>query len=369
MAIRGLRRGVNAVNPYIPGKTIEEVRRDLGLQEVIKLGSNENPYAPFPYAIKAMEEELRQLNCYPDVTFKEIKELLAFKFGLEPVNFAISHGAEGMLQTMGKCFIEDGDEVIIPETTYGLYREISKLMGAKVKTVPLTKDYCLDLKSIRQAVKPQTKLIWLCNPNNPTGTVFSKTEFHKLVTELPENTWIVLDEAYAEFAQVSLLPETTQYIKEGRQLIVIRTFSKAFGLAGARIGYAIASPEMITVIDTVSEPFNANRIGLAAATATLKNDTDYFNRSLQSVIEDRKKISKQLQIRGFKVITSHTNFVYFETPYNADELADYLLKEGVIVRSCTGWGLTKGIRVTVGTTEECDKFLEKIKSFQKMKQN
>ncbi|MDK2823128.1 MAG: histidinol-phosphate aminotransferase [Clostridia bacterium] len=361
MNIKGLRRGVMTVNPYVPGKTIEEVKREKGLKEVIKLGSNENAYAPFPGALEAMQQELTRLNCYPDITFVEIKELLSKRYGLTVQHFAISHGAEGMLQNIGKCFIEDGDEVIIPHPTYGLYSEISKLMGARVIETPLNDKYVIDLEAIKKALTPKTKLIWLCNPNNPTGTIFDKNDFNDLLGQLPDNTWIILDEAYAEFAERTKLPEIIEAVQKGKSVIAIRTFSKAFGLAGARIGYAISSPEMITVIDTVSEPFNANRVGLAGATATLKKDHEYYQQSLKTILNDRKRVISELSSLGFEVIPSETNFVFFSTPYDCQELANFLLEYGIIVRPCSSWGLPNSIRVTIGTTDECNKFISTLK--------
>ncbi|MFZ5945558.1 MAG: histidinol-phosphate transaminase [Bacillota bacterium] len=362
MEIIGLRRGVRDVLPYVPGKTIEEVKRELGLTDVIKLGSNENPYAPFNNSFTAMRNELKALNCYPDVTFKEIKRLLAERFNLTSENFAISHGAEGMLQTLGKCFLENEDEVIIPKVTYSLYHEISKLMGAKVIETSLTNKLVININSIMDALTEKTKLVWLCNPNNPTGTIFPKEDLEYLLGNLPRSTWVVLDEAYAEFAEKNKLPDTVDFIKNNKKIIMVRTFSKAFGLAGARIGYAMASPKMINIIDTVSEPFNANRVGLAGATAALKYDRKQYLQSLETIISDRKRLEEALQKMGCGVVASHTNFVYFYTPLKSTTLTEILLQNGVIVRPCNGWGLENGIRVTVGTTEECNKFLATLKN-------
>lgn len=357
MALKGLRPEVLSMDPYEPGKTIEEVRRELGLERIIKLGSNENSYAPFPEALEAMRGEMKNANRYPDIAFEEIKGLLADIHGVAPENIAISHGAEGMLQAMGKCFIEKGDEVLLPSATYGLYREISKLMGARIVDVPL-KDFTVDLEKAAEAVTERTKLIWLCNPNNPTGTIIEPRLLDRLFERLPDSAWVVLDEAYAEFAPKNLLPDRARLIFEGKNLVSIRTFSKAYGLAGARLGYAIASEEAVTVIDTVSEPFNANRIAIAGGLAVLTRDRAVCEKARLAIIADRMKISGKLEKMGLSVVPSQANFVFFETPFPAADLSDGLLKKGIIVRPCGGWGYDRAIRVTVGTEEENSAFIE-----------
>ncbi|MDO9509526.1 MAG: histidinol-phosphate transaminase [Thermovirgaceae bacterium] len=359
MALKGLRPEVLSMNPYEAGKTIEEVRRELGIEKIIKLGSNENAYAPFPEALEAMRAEMKNANRYPDIAFEEIKGLLANIHGVEAKNIAISHGAEGMLQAMGKCFIEKGDEILLPSATYGLYNEISKLMGGRIVSVPL-KDFAVDLERAAKAVTKRTKLIWLCNPNNPTGNIVEPRLLDRLFEKLPKNAWVILDEAYAEFAPKDLLPDRVRLISEGRNLVSIRTFSKAYGLAGARLGYAIAGEEIVTVIDTVSEPFNANRIGIAGGVAVLTRDMEACERARLMIIADRQRISESLEGMGLFVVPSNTNFVFFETPFSAEDVADGLLKQGVIVRPCTGWGYDRAIRVTVGTSWEVDVFLETL---------
>lgn len=356
MTIKGLRCAIERVSPYVPGKTVEEVRRELGLAKVIKLGSNENPYGPFPSVIEAMTRELANLNQYPDVNFKEIKELIGQLHGVPVTRVALSHGAEGMLQTMGKCFIEEGDEAIVPAATYGLYREISVLMGGKVVEAPMD-GYHIDLNAVISALTPATKLIWLANPNNPTGTVFPLDDLEKLLDAVPEKTWVILDEAYAEYAQPERLPDRVRLIEEGRQLVAVRTFSKAYGLAGARLGYAIASPEMISVIDTVSEPFNANRIGIAGAVSVLTDGQDEYREALARVRADKKRLETILRESGWEVVPSNGNFVFFQTPHDAGRLAEELLYQGFIVRPCGLWGYGNHLRVSIGRTDQVDQFI------------
>lgn len=360
MNIPGIRKAVCKMRPYEPGKTIEEVRRDLGLENIIKLGSNENPYGPFPASIEAMKHEMASGNRYPDIAFEEIKGLLAQRHNLKPENIALSHGAEGMLQSITKAFIEEKDEVIIPSVTYKLYEELSKLMGAEIVRTPM-KDNAVDLSAVGKAVTEKTKLIWLCNPNNPTGTHFNHDELVSLLKDLPEKTWVILDEAYAEFCPKDELPDRSKLIYEGENIISVRTFSKAYGLAGLRLGYGAARPEVIRAIDTVSEPFNANRLAIAAGIAVLRDGQESYTKALETIINDRKRMEEKLRGMGCNVTPSSTNFVFFETPYDCDYLSKQLLRRGIIVRPCSIWGCNNAIRVTVGTSEEVDEFLKVIK--------
>lgn len=352
MSLKGIRKAVLQVDPYIPGKTTEEVMFDKGLNNVIKLGSNENPYGPFPNALNAMTEELSRINTYPDVSFKEIKRVVAELTGLAPENVCISHGAEGMLQTIGKTFIEPGDEVIIPSSTYGLYREISKLMGAKVVEVPMKEEHYIDLHGCLMALSERTKLIWLNNPNNPTGTVFDREDIMEIFRKMPPHSWVILDEAYGEFTDPSYLPDTGSLVREGKNVISVRTFSKAFGLAGARVGYCLCCEEMSVIIDTVSEPFNANRIGIAGALATLKYDRKDYLHALARIRNERDRLVIAFESLGLRPVRSHTNFVFVETGFNADMVADRMLDKGVIVRPCKGWDYPSALRITVGTPRE-----------------
>ena len=356
MSIPGVREAVRMVSPYVAGKTIEEVQREYGLTDVVKLGSNENPYGPFPAALEAMRAELDLLNTYPDATFEEIKALIGSLYGVSGAEVAISHGAGGMLETLARTFIEAGDEVIMPRQSYGLYREITRLMGGELIEVDLDGEYRIDLEAIAAAVGPQTKLIWLCNPNNPTGTLFDRNRFSALLERLPPHCWVVLDEAYAELADPELLPNAVACMRD-YNLIAVRTFSKAWGLAGARLGYALARPEVIRVIDTVAEPFNANRIGLAGAAAALMRDRDYCLDVIARIRATRARLTEALERFGWRASVGQGNFVFVDTGLDAADLARRLLERGVIVRDCGGWGYPRHLRISIGTDAEIDRLL------------
>ena len=354
--VPGIRAAIKGVTAYQPGTFIEEVQGDLKMSQIIKIASNENPYGPYPESIKKMTQEIEKLNQYPDSNFKTLRQTLGRVHGISPESICLSHGAEGMLQTIGKCFLQEGDEVIVPTATYTLYKEISKVMGARVIEVPMDRK-AVDLLAIKKKVGPKTKLIWLANPNNPTGSLINKTTLNQLLDDLPAHAWVILDEAYAEFADAAMLPDRVALIEEGRRIISVRTFSKAYGLAGARLGYAIAAPPVITVINTVSEPFNANRIAIAGALGAINGDGDHFQKALALMIQDRENTQKRLKGLGLRVIPSQTNFIMFETPIPAQDIFNALLKKGVIVRPCDAWGYPHMVRVSIGTTEQMDIFI------------
>jgi len=358
-SVAGIRVSINDVTAYQPGKFIEEIQDQFDLDEVIKIASNENPYGPYPQSIKQMKKEVEKLNQYPDSNFKALRETIGSLHGVSSECISISHGAENMLQTIGKCFIEKNDEVIIPCATYTLYREISKIMGAKVITIPMEKE-TVSLSAIEKHIGNKTKLIWLANPNNPTGTIVEPEEIDSLLECLPEHTWLILDEAYAEFADAELLPDRVSLIRKRQPIISVRTFSKAYGLAGARIGYAIASPEVTTVINTVSEPFNANRVAIAGALAAINEDGEYFIKVVDQIKQDRTRSELQLSQMGLRVIPSQANFIMFETPVPAQKIFDALLPFGVIVRPCNAWGLDHMVRVSIGTTNQMDRFVHAL---------
>lgn len=363
--IPGVRPTIVDVNPYVAGKTIEQVKRELGLTEVVKLGSNENPYAPFPEAMVAMQGALSAIHTYPENSFVELRNLIGAEHGLSGDHVAIGHGAGGMLETIARAFIQPEDEVVMLKQSYGLYREISRFMGAAVREVSLNDAYRADITDLAAAITDATKIVWLCNPNNPTGTVMDSTDLTAILDALPPQGWLVVDEAYAEFAAEELLPNTRGPLEAGKNIMVIRTFSKAYGLAGARLGYALATPETITAIDTVAEPFNANRVGIAGATALLGTGRATVEAAVARIRAGRAYLEAELSAAGSVVTPTQTNFVFFELPSdeprNADTITDALLHRGVIVRSGSPWGYPRHLRVTVGTDSENEVFLKNFR--------
>ena len=358
--VKGIRKEAYDCEKYVSGKSMDEVMAEYGLSSVIKLGSNENQYGPYETAFKEMQAEVGRINIYPEKNYIRLKELVGEKLGVTKDWVSLGHGAGNVLDSVAKTLLEDGDEVIVPQQSYRLYREISKIMGAKVIEVPLNDSYTIDLNDFKKALTPKTKIVWICNPNNPTGSIIDQDSFSSFIDAMPENCWMVLDEAYAEFCDSDLLPDVMKFIKEGKNVIDIHTFSKYYGLAGGRIGYLVASPEFVNWYDTVSEPFNANRIGLAGAVALMENEEE-CKKYGDLMIHDREWLNEELTKLGCKCYPSYANFVFFETPYSASEIGEKLLQKGIIVRPCGGWGYEKHLRVSIGTTEQNKEFLQGIK--------
>lgn len=380
--IKGIRREAYDCDAYVSGRSMDEVKEAYGLSQVIKLSSNENPYAPFEKCREAMISEINRINIYPEKNFKKLKMLLGEKFGVSKDYISLGHGAGSVLEEIAKTFLEEGDEVIVPKQSYRLYREISKIMGAKVIEISLDESYSINPEDFIAAITPRTKLIWICNPNNPTGTVIQREKFENLVESLPEHTWMVVDEAYAEFADWEELPDIISYIRNRKNVISVRTFSKYYGLAGARLGYLIAHPEVIRMYDTVSEPFNANRIALAGAVTLIEHEDDICRKYGDLLIQDRELLNKELIKMGCIPTRSGGNFVFFRirdddvcqnancqdaicqnaVQRDAMAISNVLMHRGVIVRPCNGWGYPQHLRVSVGTTEQNQTFLRELET-------
>lgn len=359
--IKGIRKEAYNCEAYVSGKSMDDVMEEYGLTQVMKLGSNENPYGPYEKCKEAMAAEIGKINVYPEKNYIKLKKLLGEKFGVDSDCVSLGHGAGNVLDEIAKTFLEEGDEVIVPQQSYRLYREISKIMGAKVIEVSLDENYTINLDDFKAAITPKTKLIWVCNPNNPTGSVIPKENFDAFIYALPEQTWLVVDEAYAEFADQEMLPDLVKHINANKNVIIVRTFSKYYGIAGARMGYLISSPEVITMYDTVSEPFNANRVALAGAVELVENEQETCKKYADIMIHDREMMNKELEKMGCTPYTSHANFIFFRTPFEASVIGELLLRKGLIVRPCSGWGYHNHLRVSIGTTEQNQVFLKEMK--------
>lgn len=356
-----LRKSVYNATKYVAGLTTDAVMKKYGLSSVAKLGSNENNYAPFKSTLAVMQKELARASVYPEKNYEGLRQALGKMYGLNGDWVALGHGAGNVLDTIAKMFLDYGDEVIIPNQTYGLYREVCLLMGATIVDCDLNDDYTIDLEAIKNCISDKTKLIWICNPNNPTGTIIDKEALETFIRTLPEDVYVILDEAYVEFCKEELRLDTMQLVKEGCQLLCVRTFSKYYGLAGQRVGYVVADKEVIDYYNTVSEPFNANRVGLAAAVDIIQNSKEEAKHYSDLLMKDKEYLQKELMDLGITTYQSHTNFLFSEVPITGVEFAEQLLCLGVIIRPCSGWGYPNHIRITIGTTQENEKLLQAIK--------
>ena len=348
-------RGLGAA--YKPGTPIEEVKRRYKLSSVIKLASNENALGPSPKAVAALRSAAASLHRYPDAACGELKARLARHLRVQPESLVIGNGSDELIVLALRAFVDPGDEVVVATPTFLIYELQSKACGAAVKVVPL-KQYRYDLEAMKSAVTVHTKLVFIANPDNPTGTYVTKQELDDFFERLSPRTIVFLDEAYYEFAEARDYPQSIPYVTE-RSLIVARTFSKAYGLAGLRVGYGIMQPSIAAALEAVREPFNVNSLAQVAACAALE-DATFLRQTRQVVKSGRTYLVKELQRLKLRYVPSATNFILIELGPAAADVAQALLKQGVIVREMSAWKLTGCIRVTIGKMPENQRFVRAL---------
>jgi len=354
-----VREGILDLKPYIPGKPLEEVKRELGLKEVIKLASNETSVGPSPLAVDAVIKEVKKINLYPEATSRALREKLAHKLTVDKEMIIVGNGADDVIDLVGMAFINEGNEVITGETTFPAYEITVKIMGGKLVLVKL-KDFRFDLVEIIQRINNKTKIIFLCNPNNPTGTIVTKEELNNFMKQVPEDVIVVFDEAYYDYVEDKNYPDSLSYVLEGKNVIIIRTFSKIAGIAGIRVGYAIAKPELIGYLRRVVNPFTANRLAQVAALASL-DDEKHYKKVLKSNQEGKKYLYKELKKLGLFYLPTEANFIFIDLKEDVDIIYEKLLKKGVIIRPGKIYGCPNFIRVTIGTAYENEKFIQAIR--------
>jgi histidinol-phosphate aminotransferase len=346
------RASVDALVPYEPGKPIEEVQRELGLERVVKLASNEGPFPPFPAALEALERTARDLNRYPDGGAYRLRVALAERHGVPPEQVAIGGGADGVIDCLSQAALEPGDEIVCGWPSFPSYVIDALKAGAVATRVPL-RDHRYDLDALLAAVGPRTKIAYLCHPNNPTGTVNSRAELDAWFERLPDRVLTVLDQAYFEYVDDPDYPDGIErYAKAGRHVLVLRTFSKIYGLAGLRVGYGIGPAEVVAAIGKVRRAFDVTAPAQEAALASLGDAAEIARRRALNA-DGRVALEAALRRHGLEPAPNAVaNFLYAEVGEDAAPLFDALLHEGAIVRPCRGFGAPGAIRVTVGTPEE-----------------
>jgi histidinol-phosphate aminotransferase len=350
---------IESLVPYPPGKPIEELQREYGLKGSIKLASNENPLGPSPKAVAAVSAALNNLHRYPDGSAYYLKEKLATKLGVGSDWIVLGNGSDEILQLAVRAFMLPGDQAIMSKTTFLLYRIIVQAVGAQSIVVPLV-DLRHDLKTIGTHVTPKTRLVFLNNPNNPTGTMVTRKELEAFANNLPDDVILVLDEAYREFVRSREFPDSIEFARKGRKVLVLRTLSKAYGLAGLRIGYGIADPLLVSYLDRIRQPFNVNMLAQIAALAAL-DDSDHVEKTLENNRSGLGYLQQELAKMGVKHFPTEANFFLVDTDKDADRVYQDLLREGVIVRSMKEYGLPTMIRVTVGVPQENERFLGSLR--------
>lgn len=352
------RQAVQSLEAYQPGKPIEDVQRELGLRSVVKLASNENPLGPSPKAVAALRAGVSDVHRYPDAACTELKARLARHLKVEPSQLCVGNGSDELLVLALRAFVDPGDDVVVAEPTFLIYAIQAKAVGARVIAVPL-KGLRYDLAAMRRAVTPQTKLIFIANPDNPTGTYATAKELDAFLDGLPPEAIVVLDEAYYEFVEAKDYPQSLSYLDRAPVLIT-RSFSKAYGLAGLRIGYGISQPSVIRALDAVREPFNVNRLAQSAAAAAL-DDAAFLRRTRQVTAAGRAYLERELVRLGLRTVPTVTNFLLIEMGPKAPDVAAQLLRQGVIVRDMRAWKLDTYLRVTIGTMPENKRFIGALK--------
>lgn len=343
---------------YQAGKPIDEVARERGLTKISKLASNENPLGPSPYAIREMTRGLWDLHRYPDMHAYLLKSKLAEIYNLKLENIILGNGSEGIMAYIARAFLQPGDEVLTCENTFIGFYILARSVGAKLQKVPLTEDYRFDVKALAQNISEQTKVIYIANPNNPTGTYITKSEFDYLMEHVPSHVLVILDEAYFEFAvQQEDYPDSMDYRYDN--VLTLRTFSKAYGLSGVRVGYGFGHEDLISYLTKVKLPFEPNLVGQLGAVGALE-DQPHLERTIKNNTKRYNELIAYLEEKNFQPIKSITNFVTIKTgsAEASDYLFDKLLDQGVIIRPLKANEMNEYIRISIGTKEEMKHFYE-----------
>lgn len=352
----GFREEIKNLQPYKPGKPIEDVKREYGLDKVIKLASNENPLGCSLKVKDAIISTLDELSIYPDGSATDLKEILASTLGVDVSEILPSSGSDEMIDMIAKAYINKNDEIIMADITFPRYIQTTEMMGGTPVIVPL-KEFIFDLDGILSKITDKTKIIWICNPNNPTGTMITEKEFMDFLDKVPSNILVISDEAYREYVTRKDYPHNTiELLKKYSNLLVMRTFSKAYGLAGIRVAYTVGDKEIIENINKVRGPFNVNILAQAAAIAAIE-DTAFLQKSYDVNLEGKNYLYSEFDKLGLYYPPSETNHIFVKVGKNGQEVFIEMQKRGVIIRPMAG----DFIRVSIGTMEENRLFIEKLK--------
>ena len=340
---------IQGLDPYPPGKPIEELEREYGVVDSIKLASNENPLGPSPKALAALQEALVQLHRYPDGGCYYLRRALARKYGLSPEATLIGNGSNELIELIVRTFLRQGDEAVMADQAFVIYRMVVQAHGGRPICVPL-RNWTHDLEAIADAITPATRIVFLANPNNPTGTIFLRSQWEDFLHAVPRQVVIVMDEAYAEFVEDPAYPDSIAALQQPRPLIILRTFSKIYGLAGLRVGYGIAHPELVDMMNRVRAPFNVSTLAQVAAVAALDDD-EHVTRVRRINREGMAALREAFTQLGLEVVPSWANFILVRVG-NAARVYEALLRQGVIVRPVRFYGFPEHVRVTIGLPEE-----------------
>ncbi len=352
-------KGIEDLIPYPPGKPIEELERELGITGSIKLASNENPLGPSPIAVNAIMDKASTLNRYPDGSGYYLKTMLSKKFGVPFEQIVLGNGSNEIIELIIRTFLSPAEHVVQAFPTFLVYEKIVKGAGCRIISVPLS-DFRIDLNRMAEAITPETKIVFICNPNNPTGSVLRMDEMRDFLDRIPKDIIVALDEAYIEFVSDEKAANGLDLLSDYPLLFVLRTFSKLYGLAGLRIGYGFASEKLVDYMNRVRQPFNAGTLAQAAATAALA-DVEFVFRTLKLVREGLRYLYNELDDMGLEYIPTQTNFFLIKVPDSGKKVFERMLKQGVIIRAMDAYGLPDYIRINAGLPEENERFIKTLK--------
>jgi histidinol-phosphate aminotransferase len=348
---------LHSLEPYPPGKPIDELEREYGVSRSIKLASNENPLGPSPKALAAVQAALGDLHRYPDGNCYYLKRRLSRKLGVSPESLIFGNGSNEIIELAVRTFLRAGEEAVMADQAFVIYRMLVQAQGGRSVSVPLRR-FTHDLEAMAEAITPATRMVFLANPNNPTGTVFFRDDWEEFLGALSPDVIVVMDEAYAEFVEDPDYPETLADLGRGQPILVLRTFSKIYGLAGLRIGYGVAAPELIDLVNRLRAPFNVNSLAQVAALAALEDD-EHVERTRRVNREGMAFLRDAFVRLGLEVVPSWANFLLVRVG-NSARVYDRLLRQGVIVRPMPVYGFPEHLRITVGLPEENEQLVRAL---------
>ena len=354
-------RHVRSIRAYEPGRPIEEVAREIGCEDLCwfdKLASNENALGPSPQAAQAMADAVHRMHRYPDGGATQLKQVAAAHIGMDPANLLFTNGSNEAIELLGHVFLSCQNGMVMSDRAFLIYRLVAELFDAPVVSVPM-RGFTHDLDAMLEAIRPETRLVFIANPNNPTGTMVDEEAIDRFIDRIPSHVVVVLDEAYIELVSPDLQPNTLRHVRDERPVYILRTFSKAYGLAGLRIGYVISTQEGIGLLERVRQPFNANAMAQAAAEAALGDD-HFLNQTRTLTRQGLQYLGEQLDAMGIDSVPSVANFVLIKIK-NGRDAFHRLQRKGMIVRPMDGYGMADHVRVTVGTSEQNERFILALK--------
>lgn len=352
---------LSQLKPYPPGKTLEEILKERGhLTTIYKLNSNENPLGPSPKVIEALRDALSEIHLYPDASYLSLKRALSERWGITPEEVILGNGSNEVIEFLFKAYLFEGDEIIVSEPSFLMYTKFGEIYGVNIKRVSLNSRLCHDFEGILKALSSKTKMVFLDHPHNPTGQCLKRKDWEAFLQNLPEEVLVVIDEAYGEFIEDEEVPLGIEFIKKGYPVMVVRTFSKYYGLAGLRLGYGLGKKEIIQELEKVRQPFNVNLLAVKAGLSSL-SDMEYQKKTRELVLSGRKFLTTALSELGYKVYPSEANFIMVDFGERVDQIYEALLFEGIFVRPLKAYGFSTSLRITIGNEEANVKLIDIIK--------